>query len=412
MSMKIFLATIAKFWLCMSLGLVAQLGWAASSYTILHAFGNAGDGADIWSSVVLDKKANVYGTTYMGGYGYGTVFKLTRQPDGQWKEKKLYKFRRNDLNGDYPFGGVILDTAGNVYGTASQGGLYRGGTVFELTPGPNGWVFTLLYVFCSEPDCADGSTPQAGLTLDATGNLYGTTFNVFQLVPGQGGWLESVLYIFCSQPNCADGSAPGAGLILDAKGNLYGTTQSGGAYEHSGIVFKLRRMPDGTWRERVLHSFGAPGDGIEPGKGKLAMDGAGNLYGTTIIGGRHACGIETCGTLFRLARQPNGHWKETVLHDFKGGKGGYHPVGGVVMDATGTLYGTTQLGGTACDCGTVYKLVPNPDGTWTYTVMHRFGGDDGAFPSANLAFDTQGNLYGTTMFGGANAGGVVFMLTP
>jgi uncharacterized repeat protein (TIGR03803 family) len=391
--------------------LATHIGWAASNYTILHAFGKAGDGSDIWSGLALDQKGNVFGTTYMGGYGYGTVFKLTRQPDGQWKQKKLYEFRRNDANGEYPFGNVIIDTAGNLYGTGSQGGVNQGGTVFELTRGPDGWVFKLLYTFCSEPECADGSTPEAGLTLDQAGNLYGTTFNVFQLSPGPDGWTESVLYTFCSQPNCADGSVPRAGLILDATGNLFGTTQSGGAYYH-GTVFKLRPMPDGSWKERVLHSFGGSGDGIQPGRGTLAMDGSGSLYGTTITGGRHACDVQTCGTLFRLVRQPNGHWKETILHHFKGGKGGYHPVGGLVMEATGVLYGTTQLGGTECDCGTIYKLVPNPDGTWTYTVLHRFTGDDGAFPSANLAFDNQGNLYGTTMFGGPAAGGVVFRLTP
>jgi uncharacterized repeat protein (TIGR03803 family) len=387
--------------------LLPIVGWAASNYAILHSFGKAGDGTQLNASVTLDRNGRIYGTTTGGGYGYGVVFKLARQPDGQWIKKALYKFRKNDLNGTYPYGGVILDGAGNLYGTATLGGANNGGTAFELMPGPTGWTLSLLYSFCSQPECADGGGSQASMVLDSAGNLYGTAFNVFGLVPGPDGWTESVLYTFCSEPNCVDGSTTHSGLILDAKGNVYGTTQIGGAY-NQGTVFKLRHMPDGTWKERVLHSFGSfPKDGMQPGHGALAIDSAGNLYGTTFIGGGNGV-----GTVFRLAPQPNGHWKATILHSFKEGKGGNSPTAGVVSDAAGNLYGTTGYGGTDCDCGVVYKLAPNPDGTWTYTVLHRFTGLDGFFPSANLVLDDQGNLYGTTRFGGPNDGGVVFMLTP
>jgi uncharacterized repeat protein (TIGR03803 family) len=407
MRLKRVLATGGK--LC-ALGLFALLSvcpsWSAPKYAVLHAFGKLGDGAQLNTSVVLDSKDRVYGNTTWGGYGYGTVFKLTRQPDGQWKEKKLYEFRKNDPNGTYPYGGVILDSTGNLYGVASYG-TNHGGTVYELMPGPSGWTLTLLYSFCSLPDCSDGSGPQASLVFDSGGNLYGASNVVFQLSPDPNGWVEKVLYVFCSEPNCTDGSLSRASLILDAKGNLYGTTDGGGAYRY-GAVFKLRPMPDGSWRERVLHSFGSyPKDGVFPGHGALAFDSTGNLYGTTNRGGANYR-----GTIFRLTRQPNGHWKETILHSFKEGKAGYAPGAGVVIDAAGNLYGTAGLGGSECDCGVVYKMAPNPDGTWTYTVLHRLTGLDGAFPEANLVLDNQGNLYGTTRFGGPNDGGVVFEITP
>jgi uncharacterized repeat protein (TIGR03803 family) len=238
------------------------------------------------------------------------------------------------------------------------------------------------------------------MVFDSEGNLYGTAFNVFKLTPGPDSWTESVLCdVSCDRPT--------GGLLLDAKGNLYGTTQVSGTY-NEGTVFKLKPMPDGTWKERVLYSFGGfAGDGRQPGKGGLAFDAAGNLYGTTLWGGRYARGI-----VFRLSRQPDGHWKESILHHFKLGKSGNHPAVGVVVDASGNLYGVTGYGGAECDCGVVYKLAPNPDGTWTYTVLHRFNGNDGFFPYANLVLDGQGNLYGTTEYGGSGGGGVVFRITP
>jgi uncharacterized repeat protein (TIGR03803 family) len=361
--------------------------------------------------VVSDEKGNLYGTTIHGGvYSYGTVFKLKPQPDGYWTERIIHSFK-DDPDGQQPFNSLIFDGPGKLYGTATLGGAQHGGTFFGMTLGRGGWMFDLLYTFCSQPSCSDGSGPQGSLAADTAGKLYGTAFNVFELTSGPDGWSERALYDFCSQPNCTDGRGPRAGVILDANGNLYGTTGSGGTY-NVGTVFKLRHMPDGTWQERVLHSFFSfPTDGQIPGVGQLAFDGLGNLYGTTIQGGNHACGLAGCGTVFKLTRQPNGHWKETILHNFKPGKSGNGPWAGVVFDSAGNLYGTTGYGGTDCDCGVIYKLVPNPDGTWTYSVLHRFKGNDGAFPNANLIFDDQGNLYGTTI-GGGSGFGVVFQITP
>ena len=220
-------------------------------------------------------------------------------------------------------------------------------------------------------------------------------------------------YAFCAQPACSDGNDPEAELILDEKGILYGTTGSGGNDPGVGVVFTLRPRQDGTWKFRVLHPFGAfPGDGERP-TSKLVLDPSGDLYGVTGQGGTHICnGTTGCGTIYKLSRQPNGHWKETILHNFRQNKNGYLPGSGVVRDSAGNLYGTTGFGGGNCDCGVVYRLAPNPDRTWTYTVLHRFTGDDGFFPAANLILDDKGNLYGTTVLGGPGGAGVVFKLTP
>jgi uncharacterized repeat protein (TIGR03803 family) len=381
------------------------MGQIKVDFKVIHAFGNGNDGAELLDALHLDRRGKLYGSTVFGGAGYGTVFELVQQPSGRWREKILHKFQQGDSGGNYPMGGVILDDVSNLYGTTSLGAAHNHGTAFELTKGADGWTLSVLYDFCAQPGCSDGGSPEASLVLDKAGNLYGTAGWVFELSPGQSGWTESVLYTFCAKQNCADGNGP-SGLILDDKGSLYGATGDGGDYQHGGTVYKLHPLPDGTWKERVLHSFGGPGDGITPGLGALTMDGDGNLYGVTITG------WDSDGIVYRLSRKPNGHWKETILHKFTGGADGDRPVGGVVLDSAGNLYGTTQSGGGACDCGTIYKLSPNPDGSWTNTVLHSFTGYDGASPSANMVFDEKGNLYGTTMFGGSGGGGVVFKFKP
>ena len=409
-----------------ALAILAVLGWtlflsashcsAASNFKVLHGFGSGRDGGDIQSSVTVDKKGHVYGTTHYGGTGgYGTVFKLSQKPNGSWSEKILQNFSNNDPNGQEPLAPVILDSAGNLYGTTVAGGANHGGTVYEMTHAPSGWNFQVLYDFCSQPDCSDGGGPWAGLVFDKAGNLYGTAFNLFELTPGPTGWNESVLYNFCSQPECSDGRVPYEGVILDAEGNLYGVTHLGGDPTNGGVVYKAHPRPDGTWAYHVLHRFhGPPDDGDVPSSAMLiARDGGGSLYGTTNGGGRYICVTGTCGVVFKMTQEPDGHWKETILHDFKSGKSGYWPGGGVVIDGAGNLYGTTGAGGDInCDCGVVYKMAPNGDGSYTYTVLHRFKGIDGLIPNANLVMDDKGILYGTTQYGGPGGGGVVFMLTP
>jgi uncharacterized repeat protein (TIGR03803 family) len=283
----------------------------------------------------------------------------------------LHSFGKDDLGGCLPYGGPILDAVGNVYGTTVMCGLHHAGVAFELTPQTSGWKETVLHNFCSQSGCKDGSGPRAGLSWGSSGNLYGTAFNVFELSYSTGAWKEKVLYTFCSKTNCRDGADPYAGVILDSSGNVYGTTDGGGVYD-GGTVYETERTSTG-WREKLLHSFGVNyKDGHTPALGALVMDGFGSLYGATAGGG--CCG----GIVFKLTPGSGGQWKETILYDFKGGTSGFEAGGGVVMDKAGNLYGTTIYGGDPnCDCGVVYKLAPGSNGKWTYTVLHRFTGNDG-----------------------------------
>ncbi len=230
-------------------------------------------------------------------------------------------------------------------------------------------------------------------------------------------WKEKVLHSFCSQPNCADGDYPTAGLIFDAAGNLYGTTYAGGAYGAygPGTVFELTPAAGGGWTEKVLHSFDNDcTDGASP-YASLIFDAAGNLYGTT---SRRrllpACDAgEGCGTVFELTPTAGGGWTEKVLHSFGNGTDGANPDCDLIFDAAGNLYGTTIYGGTY-SYGTVFELTPAGGGNWTEKVLHNFNrnGTDGICPYAGLIFDAAGNLYGTTSLGGTFGVGTVFELTP
>jgi uncharacterized repeat protein (TIGR03803 family) len=318
----------------------------------------------------------------------------------------VYSFQGTD-DGSDPLGSVIFDASGNLYGTASEGGAYNRGTVFELKPGADGWTETTLYSFCALPGCEDGGSPEAGLTIDAKGDLYGTAAVAFELSPGSGGWTETVLHQFGVKRG--DGSDPFAGLIRDVAGNLYGTTLGGGNQCGSascGTVYELTPLTGGGWKETVLFRFNGK-DGQWPGNGALFMDGSGNLYGTTTNGGSYG------GVVFKLTPNGSGHWKESTLYEFQGGAKGWLPYAGVVMDKSGNLYGTTDGGGNSSGCGVIYKLAPQPKGKWEYTVLYTFsGGSDGCIPAGNLVLDKKGNLYGGTILGGATGNGVIFELTP
>jgi uncharacterized repeat protein (TIGR03803 family) len=393
--------------------LAIVLSWAtdavaAPRYKILHAFGKGTDGVGLWGSLLLDKQGNVYGTTAAGGKKLGgTVFKLTPEANGRWPLSILHAFGGSNDGGEST-AGLIFNSAGSLYGTTRLGGKHTYGIVFKLTPDSGGWTETVLYDF---PLPGGGCCPYGGVVSDNSGNLYGATYSAFELSAGFKGWKATVLYSFNGQHG--DGSGPFAGLILDSAGNLYGTTEMGGTSKNCGggcgIAFELRRMPDGKWKETILHSFGSSNkDGVGPGVGALVIDGSGSLYGTTDVGGPHGG-----GTVFKLTPVSDGRWKETILHGFTQGVDGDHVSAGVVMDQSGNLYGTTIAGGDPnCDCGVVYKLAPSSNGKWIYTVLHRFTGYDGAEPDANLILDDKGNLYGTTPIGGAHGGGVVFQVTP
>jgi uncharacterized repeat protein (TIGR03803 family) len=355
---------------------------------------------------------------------------LTPGAWAQSKYKTLYKFS-GGKDGKFPQAGLIFDQAGNLYSTTLRGGAHGGGTVFKLTPNADGsWRESVLYSFCSRTNCGDGENPIAGLTLDTTGNLYGTTIfgganggggTVFKLAPNaDGSWRESVLYSFCL--NCSDASGPFAGLIFDQAGNLYGTTSGGGAL-NQGAVFKLAPNADGSWRESVLYSFCSLtncADGRGP-QASLIFDQAGNLYSTTLSGG----GPHNLGTVFKLTPNADGSWRESVLHSFCSrtncGDGELPYVASLIFDQAGNLYGTTSEGGDlSCNnpgygCGVVFKLVPNSNGGWKETVLHTFFDHPGVYPLTGVIFDPAGNLYGTTLGDGReNRGtfGSVFEITP
>lgn len=377
---------------------------SAHAFKVIYSFTGGTDAENPAAGLVRDAAGNFYGTTGNGGTGNcgngfacGTVFKLA--PDGT--ETVLHSFT-SGTDGAMPGSGRLLrDRAGNLYGTTIRGGgkgnCYFGcGTVFKVAPDG---TETVVHAFAGG---SDGASPQGGLIKDAAGNLYGTTEyggtgyrdctggygsgTIFKVAPdGQ----EKVLHSFTGSP---DGCQPFGQLIMDAAGNLYGTTGWGGKSDcppiYCGTVFKL--SPDGT--ETVLYSFRSH-DGEIP-EGKLIMDAAGNLYGTTVYGG--AQGV---GTVFKLA--PDG--TETVFYSFCGScSGGHSPYAGLLMDRAGNLYGTTAYGGLAnCvngfGCGTVFKLAP--DGT--EKVLHAFtGGSDGGGPHGDLITDGAGHLYGTSGYGG------------
>ncbi len=382
--------------------------WAQPKFKILHTVPGG-----LFSGLTFDAKGNLYGVTGGGGvHKHGTIFELTPGAHG-WNLNTLHTF--DGYHGGTPNGGLIFDAAGNFYGTALGGpGLQDGGVVYEMTRKASGWTFNVLYDFCLQYHCPDGGTPQSGVILDASGNLYGTTAGggeygygiVFELTSVSGGWNETILHSF----NYADGGSPYAAVIFDKTGDLYGTTFSGGAYG-GGSVFTLKPASGGGWNEHVLYSF-CPGgfpckDGVGPYAG-VSLDRSGNLYGTTTQGGGNTCGETHCGTIFKLTRTQNGGWKHTVLYAFPNAGNGSFPTGGVIIDKTGNLYGATVaggIGGCSGGCGVAYKLAPSASGKWTYTVLHSFDGADGAQPLGGLIFDGKGNLYGT-------AYSVVFEITP
>ena len=406
--------------------------WAHSKYRSLYQFREGVDGGLPYSSLIFDTAGNLYGVALDGGaHTFGAVFELTPNTNGSWTENVLYSFcsLTNCADGASPNGRLIFDKVGNLYGATLSGGANgSGGVVFELIPNTDGsWTESVLFSFCSLTNCSDGSDPNGILIFDSIGNLEGNTVSggandagvVFKLTPNtEGTWTESVLHNFCSFKNCGDGSSPQSGLILDASGNLYGTTQNGGNLNQCsggcGVVFRLTP----TGEDRVLHRF-TGNDGAFPAVAGVTLDQAGNLYGTTEEGGSLSqCNGSGCGVIFRLAPNTHRSWTEKVLHRFTGGADGGFPVAGVTFDAAGNLYGTAEGGGNVSfcilrpGCGVVFKLAQNSKGEWHEMVLYDFLDRPGAHPFAGLIFDTAGNVYGTTVGDDKTTFGSVFEITP
>lgn len=366
---------------------------------LLYQFTGTTDGAYPHSRLIFDSAGNLYGTTAAGGTNFclyidtalscGIVFELMPTPTGEWTEKVLYNFAgftAGGMDGANPSAGVIFDSAGDLFGTTAFGGLFHG-TVFELVPNSDGtWTEKVLYSFNGG---ADGNGPAGGLVLDGAGNLYGTTDvggnngngTIFELSPGPGDtWTFHLLYAFCSQVGCSDGGRP-SGVILDSRDNLYGTTSLGGIVPCSRVVgcgtaYKLSREVNGVRTFDVLHSFcslATCADGAVPSS-SLIFDNSGNLYGTTIGGGTSNIGggSANAGTVFELSHRANRHHATGATVHVPGGPwifdslysfcalpqclDGLNPLGSLLLDGAGNLYGTTEGGGTVGAQGVIFKI--------------------------------------------------------
>lgn len=406
---------------------------ATSKETTLHSFDFTDGAYNTYSGLAFDAEGNLYGTTIYGGTSTcnlvstcGVVFELTPVASGEWTEKVLHYFSQNDPLGWSPRSGLIVDAAGDLYGTTDDGGpscSACGGTVFELLPNSGQWTPKVLHAF-QVP--AYGLSPQAPLTFDVAGNLYGTTaeggahYNydgvVFELTPQPGGsWEYIILHSFTNR----EGNSPGSKLTFDKVGNLYGTTRFGGAYPSGcggygcGTAFQLKPQTNGRWTLKVLHSFGKGLDGAYP-VSALTSDSAGNLFGVTAQGGKQnstgprQCFTYGCGTVFELTRGKSDTWKEQIIHYFGIGNDGNLPEGDLIFDDSGALYGTSVEGGPYgrdSGGGNAFRLTP-ARGKWTETILHNFGrGTDGVNPFSGMIFDQAHNLYGTTKSGGSYRGG-------
>lgn len=375
----------------------------AQTYQVIYNFTGVGsDGSDPYGGPILDAQGNLFGTTYLGGkYGNGAVYELTPN-GGSWAYSTIYSFK-NEPDGAGPaFASLALSADHALYGVTEGGGYF--GTAFTVCPcAPRETVIHSLGFG------NDGAEPIGGLVFDSQGNLYGTTLvggdngngTVYALqrpssVKGGERWTEGVIYRFAGGNDAIN---PGAGVSVDAKGNLYGTTSFGGV-NGVGAVYMLTRSGS-QWTESVLYNFQGLDDGENP-IGGVILDSAGNLYGTTFDGG-----VNGGGTIYEMSPS-NGGWTFNVLYSFVGGYGG--PYNKLTFDASGSLYGVTNSDG-ANGLGEVFKLSPG-NGGWTLTDLHDFaGGDDGNLPYGSVAVDANGNVFGTASIGGTSGQGVVFEVT-
>jgi uncharacterized repeat protein (TIGR03803 family) len=396
-----------------------QVAYAEGTLEVIHSFDDDG-GSYPSTDLVADAQGNLYGMAVQGGeFGGGTVFRLSPTESG-WQQTVLYNFT-GGKDGGQPYGGVTLDAAGNIYGSAVVGGKAQAGTcpaedgcgvVWRLSNDNGTWTHKVLHYF---DGLHDGYGPGGPVVLDANGSLYGMTAvggayglgTIYQIQPVPGTadkWGLRVIHDFTGG---VDGGAGSSGrLLVDETGSLFGVATIGGDYGQ-GIVFKMTAGASGKFRQETLYSFKGEPDAGFP-YGGLARDAAGNLYGTSYYSGAHGD-----GTVFQLEARPNGRYRERVLYSFEGDEAGAYPIGGLVIDAAGNLFGTTsEEGSPGCGCGTIYKVSPVGD-EWEYSVVYSFTGTpDAAFSYSGLYADAAGDLYGTTVHGGEHNDGAAFKITP
>ncbi|HEX4077303.1 MAG TPA: choice-of-anchor tandem repeat GloVer-containing protein [Rhizomicrobium sp.] len=369
------------------LGLDGARPAQARGSTVLYNFAGSSDGGDPFAGLIRDSAGNLYGTADYGGTAFaGAVFKVA--PDGT--ETTLYSFS-GGADGAQPLAALVRDKEGNLYGTTTMGGSANAGVVFKLDAGD---TETILHNFIGG---TDGTTPTGGLLEDKAGNFYGTasqggTSNAGVMFKISAKGRYSILHTFTGAAN--DGKYPTyTSLLMDKKGTLYGVTEEGGAAD-GGILYKFSK----TGKLTILHSFmGGTTDGCDV-LGTPFIDGAGNFYGTT-----SSCGTSSLGTVWTVSA--NG--TETVLHSFAGGTSdGEYPLAGVIVDASGNIYGNTETGG-ASNFGTVYAISPNG----SFTLVHSFDGTDGKYPYGSFVRSAKGTLFGTTQNGGTIGYGTVWKMS-
>ena len=389
---------------------VTSLSWAASNGKIVYSFTGGNDGSDPAMQLVFDSAGNGYGTTVTGGAaGCGTVVQLG--PNGQLTT--LYSFSCLG-DGKNPYGGVTLDSKGDLYGTTVAGGIGGAcagdgcGVVYTLTKSGDTWTQSVLYNFTGGND---GFGPGGSVVFDSVGNLYGSTPDggangegvVYQLSPTRGGglWNLTVIHAFTGG---ADGAVGSLGALLFSAGKFYGISELGGTFG-AGTVFELSPASGGGWTFTTVHQFqGMPHAGFP--YGGLISDSSGRLFGTTYFGGTSGQGAVYMLSLVK------GSVQESILHNFSGGSDGSNPTSTPAFDAHGNLYVTTSAGGNpGCGCGTVLELAPSGGGVKSIP-LHAFGGSpDGGFPSYGLTLSNNA-FFGSTPVGGTKNQGMIFSFTP
>ena len=371
--------------------LIATIPAQAQTEKVLYNFctqPNCSDGANPQSHLTFDAAGNLYGTTYSGGLGYGTVYELSPNGIGGWNETVLYSFTGGADGANPDHAHVLFDSEGNLYGTAANGGANGYGVVFELSSTGGSWTETVLYSFANS---GDGAHPVNGLIMDPAGNLYGTTSSgprgaiatVFELSLSAGAWTEQMIY---------DEQYPSySGLTMDTAGNIYGV--------NSYQAFGLSPNGSGGWNPFVIHTFGIKHDGVLA-YGTPVLQ-AGSLFGTTFGGGPRGC-----GTVYEMS-----YWMLYYFDHRYGHKDGCNPWGGLVFDPAGSMYGTTTNGGFV-GYGAVYQLYNYYYGIYREQLLWSFNFADGAGPESSLILDSAGRIYGTTTGGGSTGNGVVFEVNP
>ncbi len=374
--------------------LLATSAWASNALQlyVFCAQQFCADGAYPYAGMIFDNAHNLYGTTQQGGASFaGTVFQLQHTNSG-WTQTVLYSFT-GGADGANPVGPLVIDQAGNLYGIASTGGS-GSGTVFELSPSGGSWSFQVIYTFGGGADGVVG-IDSGGLIFDTAGNLYGTTEmggtagfgTVFELTPSSGGWTKTTLYSFAGGNDAAD---PLTGVTLDATGNLWGASVAGGDFG-GGAVYQLTSN-QGSWTESVIYSFSGGNDGSYPEFGALIIGADGTVYGTAAGGGASSQGV-----VFALTNS-GGSWTQSVLYSFTGGDDGGQPFAGLTFGRAGSLFGAAAYFGANGD-GTLFQLTNTGSG-WQEKTIYTFSDEQGKYPYGAVVFDANGNLFGTTFWGG------------